>query len=148
MGIVDTGKILNRTQTHDHSCGIYMYGHLYVVGPAFYHPFCDSAVIDGKVIRSSSRHRDPKYSHTLVVKVEAVYYDEIEHIQPGDVVEIKICSLPDRVKRNSVYRLSGTRECGSNELEIGEYGIFAEKPSPESPCASFILDGGCDDLRP
>lgn len=114
--------------------------------PPFYHPLCDSAVIDGKVIRSYSRLRDPKYSHTLVLKVEAVHYDDIEHIQPGDVVEIKICSLPDRVKRNSVYRLSGTRECGSNELEIGKHGIFAEELS-EAPCASFILGGGCDNLR-
>lgn len=105
-------------------------------------------VIEGRVIRTVPRPDDPKYSHTLVVKVEAVYYDEINHIKQGDVVEIKICSLPDRIRWKHIYRLTGSRECGSNELEISERGIFGDIELGVGPCAPHILSGGCDTPRP
>ena len=79
-----------------------------------------------------------------MVKVESVYYDEINHIQAGDVVEIKICSIPERIKWNKIYRLTGSRECGTNELEISERGIFAEINLGVGPCAPYILAGNCD----
>jgi len=76
--------------------------------------------------------------------VETVYYDEINHIQIGDIVEIKICRLRDHIKWNNVYQMMRARECGSNELEISERGIFTDTPR-FSLCAPYILGGGCDD---
>ena len=104
------------------------------------------SVLEGKVIRHVHRYNDPKYRYNLVVKVESVYYDEINHIQAGDVVEIKICSIPNHIKWNKIYRLTGSRECGTNELEISERGIFAEiiRYVGVGPCAPYILAGNCD----
>lgn len=74
-----------------------------------------------------------------------MYYDEIDHIQVGDVVQIKISALLDQVRWNIVYGLAGTRECGSNELEISERGSFVGTRLEQDACASYILGGGCDD---
>lgn len=104
------------------------------------------AVIEGKIIRRYPQPYDSKYSHTLLVKIKSVYYDDIGHIQGGDVVKIKVCGLPEHIKWNNIYRLAGTRECGTNHLEISEIGIFADKEIGEGLCAPFILSGGCDDL--
>lgn len=112
----------------------------------YVHLYIHTAVIEGNIIRQYRRPYDSKYSHTLLVKVESVYYDEISHIQVGDILEIKICGLPKRIKWNNIYRLAGTRECGTNQLEIGENGIFADEEIGEGPCAPYILGGGCDDL--
>ena len=83
-----------------------------------------------------------------MVRVKAVYYDEINQIKPGDVVKIKICSLPGRLRWRHVYRLTGTRECGNNELEISERGIFGDLEIGEGPCAPYIKSGNCDTPRP
>ena len=109
--------------------------------------YSPNAVIEGRVIRTYERQYDPEYSHTLLVKVTAVFYDEIDEIKVGDVVEIKICSLPRRVKRNTIYRLTGSRECGSNELEISSNGIFADIQLGVGPCVPYIKAGNCDDPR-
>ena len=93
-----------------------------------------------------SRTGDRKYSHTLVVKVAAVHYDDINRVEEGDVVEIKICGVPERIRWNKIYRFTGTRECGSNELEISERGIFAEIKLGVGKCAPYILEGNCDNL--
>ena len=73
-----------------------------------------------------------------------MYYDEIDHIEVGDVVQIKISALLDQIRWNIIYRLAGARECGSNELEISERG-FVGTWLEQDPCASYILGGGCDD---
>ena len=105
------------------------------------------AVTEGKIREVVPRPYDAKYSHTLLVEIEEVYYDEIGHIQPSDVVEIKICYLPDQFNRQRTYRFAGTRECGSNELEISETGVFAYLPDfGAGPCPPYILGGNCDDI--
>ena len=105
-------------------------------------------------MRVHRRHGDTRYSHLLVVRVTAVHYDDIGHIEVGKVVEIKVCSLPLRIKFKRTYRLTGTRECGSGELEISEMGILGNIPElgrggpvGEGPCAPYILAGNCDDPR-
>ena len=106
-----------------------------------------NAVIEGRVIRTYERQYDPEYSHTLLVKVTDVFYDEIDEIKVGDVVEIKICSLSKRIKRKKIYHLTGSRECGSNELEISSNGVFADVPLGAGPCTPYIKAGSCDDPR-
>ena len=103
------------------------------------------------VIRVIERHGDDQYSHNLVVKVTKVHYDDIDHIKVGDVEIIKVCSLPFRIKFKRTYRLTGSRELGSNELEISENGILAniperaDGPLGEGPCPPHIRAGNCDD---
>ena len=72
-------------------------------------------VLEGQIIRIAERYGDHRYSHTLLARVTAVYYDSINHIEVGDMVTIKICSLPFRIKFKRTYRLTGSRECGSND---------------------------------
>lgn len=74
-----------------------------------------------------------------------MYYDEINHIHVGDVVQIKIFALLERIQWNHIYGLAGSRECGSNELEISDRGVFVGIQLGLDPCASYILSGGCDD---
>lgn len=108
-------------------------------------------VLEGQIIRIIERYGDARYSHTLVARITAVHYDDIGQIEVGDVVHIKVCSLPFRIKFKRTYRLTGARECGSNELEISENGILANIPELESgplgegPCVPYILGGNCDD---
>ena len=111
-----------------------------------------STVIEGQIIRVIKRYGDARYSHDLKVRVTAVHYDDIEHIEVGDVVNIKVCSLRFRIKFKRTYRLTGARECGSNELEISETGILANIPElgdngplGVGPCAPYIRAGNCDD---
>ena len=112
---------------------------------------CHFTVIEGQIIRVFQRHGDREYSHDLMVRVTAVHYDDIDHIQVGDVVTIKVCSLPFRIRFKRTYRLTGTREFGSNELEISENGVLAnipeleDGPLGEGPCAPYIREGNCDD---
>ena len=82
--------------------------------------------------------------------VTAVYYDEIDHIEVGDVVTVKICSLPFRIRfKRTLYHLGGSRECGTNELEVSQNGVIATTPvlGPDGagPCPPHILRGSCDD---
>ena len=68
--------------------------------------------------------------------VTAVYYDEIDHIEVGDVVTVKICSLPFRIRfKRTLYHLGGSRECGTNELEVSQNGVIATTPvlGPDGP---------------
>ena len=102
----------------------------------------------------TERHGDRRYSHTLTARVIVVYYDEIGQIKAGDVINIKVCSLPFRIKFKRSYRLTGSRELGTNELEISENGIIAnipelgdDGPLGEGPCPPYILEGNCDDPR-
>ena len=105
-------------------------------------------VIEGQILRVSERYGDPEYGYNLLVGVTAVYYDEIDHIEVGDVVTVKICSLPFRIRFRRTYRLSGSRECGTNELEISQNGVIANTPVlGPGPCPPYILGGNCDDPR-
>jgi hypothetical protein len=111
-------------------------------------------IIEGQILRVSERYRDPEYRYNLLVGVTAVYYDEIDHIEVGNVVTIKICSLPFRIRFKRTYLLSGSRECGTNELEISQNGVIAKTPvlgpdGPlgEGPCPPYILGRNCDDPR-
>ena len=86
--------------------------------------------------------------------VKAVHYDDLNHIEVGDVVTVKACGLPFRIRFKRTYRLMGSRECGTNELEIKESGIIANIPElgPGGPlgegmCAPYIRNGTCDDPR-
>lgn len=83
--------------------------------------------------------------------VTAVHYDDIDHIAVGDVLTIKACNLAFRIRFKRTYRLSGSRECGTNELEISEDGVIANirelRPLGEGQCASHISSGNCDDPR-
>ena len=122
---------------------------MYMIIPTLVH-----TVLEGQIIRIAERYGDHRYSHTLLARVTAVYYDSINHIEVGDVVTIKICSLPFRIKFKRTYRLTGSRELGTNEMEISENGIIAnipefgdEGPLGEGPCPPFILGGNCDDPR-
>ena len=112
------------------------------------------AVIEGQIIRITERYGDARYSHTLTVRVTAVHYDEIDHIDVDDVVTIKVCSLPFRIRFKRTYRLAGSIECGSNELEISENGVVASIPElgsgglvGEGQCTPYIHAGNCDDQR-
>ena len=101
----------------------------------------------------AERHGDPRYRYDLLVKVTTVHYDEINHIQPDDIITIKACSLPFRLRFKRLYRLTGSRELGTNELEISENGIIAnipelgDRPLGRGPCPPYILSGACDDPR-
>ena len=84
------------------------------------------------------------------MRVTAVHYDSLEHIEVKDVVTIKVCSLPFRIKFKRIYRLAGTVECGTNEMEISENGVVADAADTghgEGPCPPYILNGDCDDPR-
>ena len=111
-------------------------------------------VLEGQIIDVSERHGDPQYSYTLLARITTVYYDEIDHIEVGDIVTIKACGLPFRIKFKRTYRLTGSRELGTNELEISENGVIANIPElgeeralGEGPCPPYILGGNCDDPR-
>jgi hypothetical protein len=111
-------------------------------------------ILEGQVIRMSERYRDHRYRYDLLVRVTTVYYDDIGHIEPGDLVTIKVCSLPFRIKFKRTYRLTGSRELGTNEMEISENGVIANipelgpgRPLGEGPCPPYILGGNCDDPR-
>ena len=105
-------------------------------------------VVEGQIIRVTEHYSDHRYSDTLIVRITAVHYDAIGHIEVGDTVSVKVCSLPLRIRFKRTYYLAGSRECGSNELEISENGIIAERGkagSPEpGPCPAHILAGNCD----
>lgn len=112
------------------------------------------AVLEGQVVRITERYGDREYSHTLTVMVTVVHYDDIGQIEQGDVINIKVCSLPVRIRFKRMYRLTGSRELGTNELEISENGIIAnipelgdDGPLGEGPCPPYILSGNCDDPR-
>jgi hypothetical protein len=109
-------------------------------------------IIEGQIITVAERYEDARYRYNLLVRVTVVHYDEINHIEVGEVVTIKVCSLPFRVRFKRTYRLTGSRECGTNELEISETGIIAnipelgeDGPLGAGPCAPYILSGNCDD---
>ena len=102
----------------------------------------------------SERYRDRRYRYDLLVRVTTVYYDDIGHLEPGDLVTIKVCSLPFRIKFKRTYRLTGSRELGTNEMEISENGVIANipelgpgRPLGAGPCPPYILGGNCDDPR-
>ena len=63
-------------------------------------------VIEGQVLRVYEGYRDHEYRYNLLVGVTAVYYDKIDHIEVGDVVTIKICSLPVRIRFKRTYTTS------------------------------------------
>ena len=103
-------------------------------------------------MRVAERYGDLRYRYSLLVGVTAVHYDDLGHIEEGEVVVIKTCSLPFRIRFRRTYRLAGSRECGSNELEISETGLIANIPELETgtvigrgQCAPYILGGNCDD---
>ena len=99
------------------------------------------------------RYGDRRYRYDLLVRVTALHYDEIGHIEVGGLITIKVCSLPFRIKFKRIYRLTGSRELGTNELEISENGIIANIPELSTgplgagPCPPYILGGNCDDPR-
>ena len=105
------------------------------------------------MIRISERFGDHRYLYDLLVRVTTVHYDEIGHIEPDDLISIKVCSLPFRIRFKRTYRLTGSRELGTNELEISENGIIANIPElstgplGKGPCPPYILEGNCDDPR-
>ena len=105
-------------------------------------------------MRVAYRYGDLRYRYNLLVRVTEVHYDEIGHIEVGEVVTIKACSLPFRLRFKKLYRLTGSRECGTHELEISENGIIANIPElgplgslGVGPCAPYIRGGNCDDPR-
>ena len=105
-------------------------------------------VIEGQILRVSERYEDLEYRYNLLVGVSAVHYDEIDHIKVGDVITIKTCSLPSRIRFKRTYHLSGSRECETNELEISQNGVIADIPTlGAGPCPPYILAGNCDDPR-
>lgn len=113
-----------------------------------------SIVIEGQILRVAERYGDSRYRYNLLVGVTAVHYDDIDHIAVGDVLTIKACNLAFRIRFKRTYRLSGSRECGTNELEISEDGVIAnipelgpQRPLGEGQCASHISSGNCDDPR-
>ena len=63
------------------------------------------------------------------------------------MVNIKVCSLRFQIRFKRIYHLAGTRECGSNELEISETGMLANthKLGEVNLCAPYIRAGNCDD---
>lgn len=105
------------------------------------------------MLRVTERFGDRRYLYNLLVKVTTVHYDEIGHIEAEDIVTIKVCSLPFRIKFRRLYRLTGARELGTNELEISENGIVGNIPElitgplGAGPCPTYILGGNCDDPR-
>lgn len=106
------------------------------------------AVIEGQIIRVTEHLSDHRYSETLTVRVMVVHYDDIGQIEAGDIVSIKVCSLPLRIRFKRTYHLAGSRECGTNELEISESGVIAERGKGGSlepgPCPAHIRAGNCD----
>ena len=103
-----------------------------------------SVVIEGRV----KRHLPNGPNHMLLVQVTAVDYDDINHIKVGDIVEIKVSSLPEPIRFNPTYKLAGTRECVSNKLKIDETGLLSRLPDPLGEiCVPFIEAGNCDDPR-
>ena len=106
------------------------------------------------MIRVGERPGDRRYPYHFLVKVTEVYYDEIGQIEQEDIITIKVCNLPSfRLKFKRTYRLTGSRELGTNELEISENGIIANIPElpfgplGRGPCPPYILGGNCDDPR-
>lgn len=107
-------------------------------------------VIDGQILRHIPRSEDASYRYDLMVGVSVVHYDDINHIRVGDVVNIKVCNLPFKIRFKRTYRLAGSRECGSNDLEISENGFMTILPKRgiyNESCASYIGGGNCDDPR-
>ena len=109
-------------------------------------------VIEGRV------RRRQRFDHSyikLLVQVTNVDYDDIHHINVGDIVEVEVevevevSSLPEPPMRfNQTYMLAGRRECGSNKLTIDETGLLTTLPNFDgNMCAPYIKAGNCNDPR-